>query len=196
MTDNESLFQELDRNKSENISFGDNSKGVILGIGTIGNNSYTQIKNVLLVENLKYNLLNISQLCDKGYRACFEANAYHVINSNTNQIIYIGKRHKNVYVIYIDEIVLNNESFLIANDVNDSWLWHKILGHASMKTLSKLVKNDLVIGLPKLTFNKDKICDACQFGKQARTSFKSKNLVSTSRPLNCFILTCLKLWMF
>ena len=52
-----------------------------------------------------------------------------------------------------------------------------------MKTLSKLVKNDLVIGLPKLTFNKDKICDAFQFGKQARNSFKSKNLISTSRPL-------------
>ena len=52
-----------------------------------------------------------------------------------------------------------------------------------MKTLNKLVKNDLVIGLPKLTFNKDKICDACQFEKQARNSFKSKNLVFTSRPL-------------
>ena len=52
-----------------------------------------------------------------------------------------------------------------------------------MKTLSKLVKNDLVIGFSKLTFNKDKICDACQFEKQARTSFKSKNLVSIFRPL-------------
>ena len=52
-----------------------------------------------------------------------------------------------------------------------------------MKTLSKLVKNDLVIGLPKLNFDKDKICDACQFGKQVRNSFKWKNLVFTSRPL-------------
>ena len=52
-----------------------------------------------------------------------------------------------------------------------------------MKTLSKLVKNDLVIGLPKLKFDKDKICDACQFEKQVRDYFKSKNLVSTSRPL-------------
>ena len=68
-------------------------------------------------------------------------------------------------VIHIDEIVLNNESCLIANNVNDSWLWHIRLGHASMKTLSKLAKNDLIIGLPKLIFNKDKICDACQFGK-------------------------------
>ena len=88
-----------------------------------------------------------------------------------------------MYVIYIDEIEFNNESCLIANDVNDSWLWHRRLGHASMKTLSKLVKNDLVIGLPKLNFNKDKICDACQFGKQVRSSFKPKHLVSTSWPL-------------
>ena len=79
MTGDESLFQELDRNKSENVSFGDNSKGVFRGIGTIGNNSHTQIKNVLLVKNLKYNLLSISQLCDKGYRVCFESK--HVMSS-------------------------------------------------------------------------------------------------------------------
>ena len=71
MTGDESLFQELDRQKSGNVSFGDNSKGIIRGIGTIGNNSHTQIKNVLLIENLKFNLLSISQLCDKGFRVCF-----------------------------------------------------------------------------------------------------------------------------
>ena len=92
MIGDESLFQELDRNKSGNIFFGDNSKGVIQGIGTIGNSSHTQIKNMFLVKNLKYNVLSISQLCDKGYRVCFEANACYVINSNTNQIIYIGKK--------------------------------------------------------------------------------------------------------
>ena len=52
-----------------------------------------------------------------------------------------------------------------------------------MKTLSQLIKNDSVIGLPKLNFDKDKVCDACQFGKKVRNSFKSKNLISTSRPL-------------
>ena len=84
----------------------------------------------------------------------------------------LEKKHENVYVIYIDEIVLNNESCLIANNVNDNWQWHRRLGHASMKTLSKLVKNDLVIGLFNLKFDKDKICDACQFGKQVRNFFK------------------------
>ena len=62
MTSDESLFQEPDRNKSGNASFGDNSKGVIREIGTIGNNFDSQIKNVLFVEKLKCNLLSISQL--------------------------------------------------------------------------------------------------------------------------------------
>ena len=60
MTGDESLFQELNKNKSGSVFFGDNSKDVIRGIGTIGNNSHTKIKNVLLIENLKFNLLNIS----------------------------------------------------------------------------------------------------------------------------------------
>lgn len=52
-----------------------------------------------------------------------------------------------------------------------------------MNTIQKNFKHDLVIGLPKLNFLKDHICDACQLGKQARSSFKVKNIVSTSKPL-------------
>ena len=57
------------------------------------------------------------------------------------------------------------------------------LGHASIDTISKLLKKDLVKGLPKLNFSKDKICQACQQGKQTKNSFKSKDIISTSRPL-------------
>ena len=87
MNSDESLFQEFDQNISESVTFGDNSKGAIQGIGTIGNNSQTQIKHVLYVEGLKHNLLSISQLCDKGFKVCFDAHACHVIDSNTNQVI-------------------------------------------------------------------------------------------------------------
>ena len=40
-----------------------------------------------------------------------------------------------------------------------------------------------MISLPKLKFIKDKPCDACQTGKQSKSSFKLKNIVSTFRPL-------------
>ena len=62
-------------------------------------------------------------------------------------------------------------------------LWHKRLGHASLTLLNKLVSKDLVVGLPSIKFNDDKVCEACAKGKQVRLSFKSKRCVSTTRPL-------------
>jgi len=49
--------------------------------------------------------------------------------------------------------------------------------------LNKLVSKNLVVGLPSIKYNDDKVCDACAGGKQVRTSFKLKNSASTSRPL-------------
>jgi hypothetical protein len=52
-----------------------------------------------------------------------------------------------------------------------------------MDHLNKLISKELVIGLPKICFEIDKLCDACQKGKQVKASFQSKNVVSSSRPL-------------
>ena len=52
-----------------------------------------------------------------------------------------------------------------------------------MNHLNKLISKDLVIGLPKLKFEKDHICEACQKGKQVKSSFKIKNVVSSLKPL-------------
>jgi len=52
-----------------------------------------------------------------------------------------------------------------------------------MHHLNKLISKELVVGLPKLKFEKDHICEACQKGKQIEHSFKLKNIVSTSKPL-------------
>ena len=49
--------------------------------------------------------------------------------------------------------------------------------------MNKLISEDLVIGLPSIKYNDDKVCDACARGKKVTTSFKLKNCVSTSRPL-------------
>ena len=37
--------------------------------------------------------------------------------------------------------------------------------------------------MPNLKYKSDTLCEACQSGKQVKNSFKSKNVVSTSRPL-------------
>ncbi|KAH9717278.1 hypothetical protein KPL71_021758 [Citrus sinensis] len=182
MTGNYSWFSSF--TKIENggdVSFGDNSKGKIIGIGNVGNVSSTLIENVCLVENLKHNLLSISQLCDKGYRVIFDESKCVIENACDGKVLFVGNRCVNVYTINIDCASIHEKCLSALHD--DGWLWHRRLGHASMDLISKIVKNDLVKGLPKISFQKDRICEACQFGKQIKTSFKSKNYVSTSKPL-------------
>jgi len=41
----------------------------------------------------------------------------------------------------------------------------------------------MAIGLSKLKFEKDHVCEACQKRKQTKRSFKLKNIVFTSKPL-------------
>jgi len=52
-----------------------------------------------------------------------------------------------------------------------------------MQHLNRITSKELVIGLPKLKFENDKVCEACQIGKETKTSFKQKQFVSTTRPL-------------
>ena len=61
------------------------------------------------------------------------------------------------------------------------WLWHRRLGHVGMKQLNKLIKHDLVRGLKDVTFEKDKLCSACQAGKQVGNTHPKKSMMSTSK---------------
>ena len=67
MTRDSSHFSKLTSLDEGYVTFEDNNKGKIIGKGTIRNKSNLLIEDVLLVDSLKYNLLSISQLCDKGY---------------------------------------------------------------------------------------------------------------------------------
>ncbi|GJY31121.1 retrovirus-related pol polyprotein from transposon TNT 1-94 [Tanacetum coccineum] len=67
---------------------------------------------------------------------------------------------------------------------DESKLWHRRLGHLNFKTMNKLVKGNLVRGLPSKLFENDQTCVACQKGKQHRASCKSKTENSISLPLH------------
>ena len=50
-----------------------------------------------------------------------------------------------------------------------------------MHTMHELVSKDLVKGLPALDYKHNSSFDACIIGKQVRSSFKPKKMVSTTR---------------
>ncbi|GJY49394.1 putative ribonuclease H-like domain-containing protein [Tanacetum coccineum] len=67
---------------------------------------------------------------------------------------------------------------------DESKLWHRRLGHLNFKIMNKLVKENLVRGLPSKLFENNQTCVACQKGKQHRASCKSKTENSISLPLH------------
>jgi len=54
-----------------------------------------------------------------------------------------------------------------------------------MHHLNRIASKELVICLPKLKFEKDKACEACQKGKQTKISFKQKTLFQQLNLFNC-----------
>ena len=62
----------------------------------------------------------------------------------------------------------------------DSWLWHRWLGHVSFDHLSRINSKETVKGIPNLKFEMNCICDACQLEKQTKFSFKSIKDIMTS----------------
>jgi hypothetical protein len=83
-----------------------------------------------------------------------------IINEVNNQVLLVAFRNETVYTIKLDN-VSSNELICLAAINENSWLWHRRLGHANLELLSKLSKFDLVKGLPVTKFVKDKIYDAC-----------------------------------
>ncbi|GJR61703.1 putative ribonuclease H-like domain-containing protein [Tanacetum coccineum] len=75
-------------------------------------------------------------------------------------------------------------TFLFAKaTLDESNLWHRRLGHINFKTLNKLVRGNLVRGLPSKTFENNHTCVAFQKGKQHKASCKTKTISSISQPL-------------
>lgn len=69
------------------------------------------------------------------------------------------------------EKVQKDKHVCLASVIEESTLWHKRLVHASISKIAKLSKNELVKGLSKIKYIKESIYDACQVGKQIRTTF-------------------------
>ena len=68
------IFNSINENKSnwiDSITFDDNDKSKVKGLGKIAISNDLSIFNVLLVESLNFNLLSVAQLCDLGFKCIF-----------------------------------------------------------------------------------------------------------------------------
>ncbi|GJT72929.1 putative ribonuclease H-like domain-containing protein [Tanacetum coccineum] len=181
-------YEEIDRGY---VAFGGNPKGgKITGKCTIKTGNL-DFENVYFMRELKFNLLSVSQMCDKKNSVLFNDTECIVLSPNIklideSQVLLRVPRKNNMYSVDLKNIVLKGGlTCLFAKATSDeSKLWHRRLGHLNFKTMNKLVKGNLVRGLPSKLFKNDQTCVACQKGKQHRAFCKSKIENSISLPLH------------
>lgn len=148
-----------------------------------GDSSTKTMENVLLVNDLKCNLMSIRSLTKKGYRIVFEGDyAYASINDKVN---FIGRVNGKLY-----EVILHVDNNVFAgftgkeqlNKISRS-LWHFRLGHLNANDMKKLI-GKMADGLEKVNVDNDsKLCESCVFGKQTRMPFPKNTNTRSSRIL-------------
>ncbi|GJZ69868.1 putative ribonuclease H-like domain-containing protein, partial [Tanacetum coccineum] len=189
MTGNKAYLAEYQDYNGGPVAFG-GSKGYITGKGKIKIGKL-DFKDVCFVKELQhFNLFYVSQMCDKKNKVLFTNTECLVFSSyfklpDENQVLLRILGQNNMYSFNLENIIpFGGLACLIAKaTVDESNKWHRRLGHVNFKNVNKLVKGNLVRGLPSKIFQNDHTCVACQKGKQHKASYKAKIVSSISQPL-------------
>nr|GEW21294.1 hypothetical protein [Tanacetum cinerariifolium] len=172
------------------VAFGGNPKGgIIFGKGKIRTRKL-DFDDVYFVNELKFNLFSVLKMCDKKNNVLFTDTECLVLSPDfelldESQVLLRVPRENNMYNVNLKNIVPSRDltcPFAKAT-INESNVWHRRLSHINFKTMNKLVKGNLVRGLPTKVFENDNTCAACQKGKQHRASCKTKPVCSVDQPL-------------
>nr|GEU76849.1 integrase, catalytic region, zinc finger, CCHC-type, peptidase aspartic, catalytic [Tanacetum cinerariifolium] len=185
MTGNRALLTNFVEKFLRTVRFGNNDFAVIAGYGDVVIGSLT-INKVYYVEGLVHNLFSVEQFCDKVLEVAFRKSTCFVRNEDGENLL-TGDRSSNLYTISLNEVASNSSTCLLAKTSSSQfWLWHQRLSHLNFAIINNLVKNDLIQGLPKMKFEKDHLCFACEQGKIHQKHHKSKTAFASNQPLYLF----------
>nr|GEV15685.1 hypothetical protein [Tanacetum cinerariifolium] len=151
------------------VKFGNDQIAPILGYGDLVQGS-VMIKRTYYVEWLNHNLFSVGQFCYADLEVAFRKSTCYIRDLKGNDLL-TGSRGTNLYSITLQDITSPNPICLMAKlTSSQAWLWHRRLSHLNFDTINLLSKSDIVIGLPKLKFVKDRLCSSCDLVKAKRKS--------------------------
>ncbi|GJZ24794.1 ribonuclease H-like domain-containing protein [Tanacetum coccineum] len=118
-------------------------------------------------------------MCDKKNNVLFTDTGCFVLSpdfklADESQVLLKVPKKNNMYSVDMKNTVPKESLTCLVTNVtlDESMLWHRRLGHVNFKTINKLVKDNLVRGLPSKRFENDQTCVACLKGKQHKASCK------------------------
>ncbi|GJV68217.1 retrovirus-related pol polyprotein from transposon TNT 1-94 [Tanacetum coccineum] len=165
------------------VRFGNDHFGAIMGYGdyVIGD---SVISRVYYVEGLGHNLFSVAQFYDSNLEVLFRKHSCYVRDTDGVELIK-GSRGSNLYTISVEDMIKSSPICLLSKaSKNKSWLWHRRLNHLNFGNINDLTRKDLVRGLPRLKFEKDHLCSACQLGKSKKHTHSPKTENTNLEVLN------------
>jgi hypothetical protein len=103
-----------------------------------------------------------------------------IFRRSDDSVAFKGVLEGQLYLVDFNKAELDT---CLVSKTNMGWLWHRRLAHVGMKNLHKLLKGEHILGLTNVHFEKDRVCSACQAGKQVGAHHLHKNILTTDRPL-------------
>ncbi|KAK1414896.1 hypothetical protein QVD17_30658 [Tagetes erecta] len=167
---------------------GDKKGGKMIGQGEVSNGSLT-LEDVNYAPELAFNLLSVSQICDKNIPVLFLSNECLFLKPEfsipEDLVIMRAPRRNDTYMLNMGSKESTSTVTCLLSKASsfESFQWHRRLGHINFKILNKLVKNNLVRGLPLKDFSVVEKCMTCAKGKQHKNPHKLKIENSISEPL-------------
>ena len=97
MTGNRNTFQKI-QTKTRTVTFGNDNSSKVLGKGTVTLGSKdAAIENVLLIENMRHNLLSVSQMCDQGHVLTFTSKDYKIRREDSGKLVATASKPQTRY---------------------------------------------------------------------------------------------------
>ncbi|GKA00608.1 retrovirus-related pol polyprotein from transposon TNT 1-94 [Tanacetum coccineum] len=183
MTGDRSRLKNFVKKFIKTIRFRNDHFGAIMGYGdyVIGD---SVISRVYYVEGLGHNLFSVSQFCDSYLEVAFRKYTCFVRDLDSVDLIK-GSHGTNLYTNSVEDMMRPSPICLLSKaSKNKSWLWHRHLNHLNFGTLNDLARKDLVRGLPRLKFENDHLCLACQLGKSRKATHKPKTINTVTEVLH------------
>ncbi|KAL0387812.1 UNVERIFIED_CONTAM: Retrovirus-related Pol polyprotein from transposon TNT 1-94 [Sesamum radiatum] len=173
MTYNKGAFQTLDESFKTNVKLGDNHIVKVEGKGSVAINTKkgTRIINdVMYIPNLRTNLFSVGQMMEKGYTLHFGGDSCTIYDNKdkTLKIAEVRMKEHRCFPIHLQYM---GRTAMKAQE-DQSWLWHRRLGHFNFQGLKILHQKKMMTDLPQIQAIEG-ACEACLQGKQHKKPFPS-----------------------
>ena len=184
-----SLLYDLRAINGGYVGFAGNQGGKIVAEGKLSNGivSFDKVNYIAELEN---NLLSVSQICDKGFTTLFTDKECMILKQGfvvpKEWILMKAPRENDLYVLNMGTASTETKAaqcFVSKATEKESILWHRKMGHISLRKMNHLVHNELVNGVNLKNFNMTDVCVSCKKGKQVKKSHPKKILNTIKLPL-------------